>query len=398
MSSSASETESTSAQSTTTLSSTIEERWRVRRWRKIDPPESWWPWGVLPLLGLGFLTWYGMTLFARDDVEASVRDHVQRALAAEGMSWARVEVDGQNVHLRGQLPQAGDDTRALAVAQGALGNTWGGAQDCTIDVTGDFEAPAPPPPPPPPALEWADYRYSLREGVLRLTGSVPDDATKEFVVSRARVLIAPPKIREVIDELRVTGRPAPEAYRAACERGLTVLQQCERGSTSLVSGVFSVHCDVTRATRDPIDTASRASAEGLRIGDVELLVHEDVMACETALDAILRASTINFQVSSAVIAPSNSALLDRIAAAARSCPGTLRIEGHTDGMGTRDSNMTLSDARAASVRIALTQRGLENARLRSQGFGPDRPVAPNTTLEGRARNRRIEIHVVHDGE
>jgi outer membrane protein OmpA-like peptidoglycan-associated protein len=392
---------SSSVRSETSQSTeTVEEHWLIRRWRRVDPPRwDFWPWGLLPLLGLGGVFLYGFTGFAHDDIESTVRDRVRRSLDSQGMNWVRItSVDGQDVTLGGQLPQTGDDERALSVARAAMGPTWAGEKICACTVGGAFEAPAPPPPPPPPAVEWPDWRYSMRDGVLRLTGSVPDEPTHEYVVGRARALVSPPKIREVIDELRVTGRPAPEAFRPACERGLSVLQQCEAGSTTLISGVFAVHCDVTRATHDPIDTAAKAPVNGMRIGDVELLVHEDVMACEAALDAILRSSTITFQISSAIIAQTNNPLLDRVAAAARTCPGTLRIEGHTDGMGSRPANMTLSDARAASVRTALTERGLDATRLRSQGFGPDRPVAPNTTIEGRSRNRRIEIHVVHDGE
>jgi outer membrane protein OmpA-like peptidoglycan-associated protein len=386
-----------------TTTTTVEERWRIRRWRRIDPPtEGFWPWGLLPLAGLAGVFLWGVMPFAKQTVEASVRERVRQVLAAEGMGWVRVEADGQNVMLRGQLPRADDDlrTRALSLAEGAACPTWLGAHDCTLGVRADFEAPPapPPPPPPPPPAEWPDYRFSLREGVLRLTGSVPDEATHAEVLRRAQALVAPPKVREVIDALRVTGRPAPEPFRAVCERGLTVLSGCDAGSASLVSGVFALHCDVTRATRDAVDAAARAPLEGMRLGDVELLVREEVMACEQALDAILRASTINFQINSAVIAPTNGPLLDRVAAAARQCPGILRIEGHTDGSGLRAANMTLSDARAASVRVALSQRGLAEARLRSQGFGPDRPVADNVTVAGRARNRRIEIHVVHDGE
>jgi outer membrane protein OmpA-like peptidoglycan-associated protein len=68
------------------------------------------------------------------------------------------------------------------------------------------------------------------------------------------------------------------------------------------------------------------------------------------------------------------------------------VVGHTDNVGSAESNVTLSRARAAAVVKALTGRFNINAvRLAAQGVGPFAPVATNTTDEGRARNRRVEL-------
>jgi len=68
------------------------------------------------------------------------------------------------------------------------------------------------------------------------------------------------------------------------------------------------------------------------------------------------------------------------------------IEGHTDSIGTHAANLDLSKRRAAAVRDALATRfGVAAARLAAEGFGDARPVAPNATIEGRARNRRVEL-------
>jgi outer membrane protein OmpA-like peptidoglycan-associated protein len=238
----------------------------------------------------------------------------------------------------------------------------------------------------------------MRDGALRLNGEVPDAATREAIVDAARTKVSPPRIREVVDALHVTERAAPSGYLAACLRGLDVLPRCEAGAVALSQGTFSVHCDVTRASVEGVRAAAREPVEGVHLGEVELLVSEEVQACERALETILRASTIEFDINSAVIRATNAPLLDRVAAAARQCPGHLRVEGHTDNVGTLALNLPLSRQRAASVVEALTQRGVEGPRLRAEGFGPTRPLADNASAAGRARNRRIEIHVVHDGE
>jgi OOP family OmpA-OmpF porin len=68
-----------------------------------------------------------------------------------------------------------------------------------------------------------------------------------------------------------------------------------------------------------------------------------------------------------------------------------RIEGHTDSTGSEATNRALSLGRANSVRDYLVQQGVETARISVVGLGPDQPVADNSTNQGRARNRRVEI-------
>ncbi len=68
------------------------------------------------------------------------------------------------------------------------------------------------------------------------------------------------------------------------------------------------------------------------------------------------------------------------------------IEGHTDNVGNAASNLSLSEARAAAVKTALvTDFGLDESRITTQGFGDTKPAVPNATAEGRAQNRRVEI-------
>ena len=70
----------------------------------------------------------------------------------------------------------------------------------------------------------------------------------------------------------------------------------------------------------------------------------------------------------------------------------LSVEGHTDSLLADDFNQKLSERRAAAVKQALvTRHGIVAARLMTQGFGEMRPRAPNDTLAGRARNRRVEL-------
>jgi outer membrane protein OmpA-like peptidoglycan-associated protein len=70
------------------------------------------------------------------------------------------------------------------------------------------------------------------------------------------------------------------------------------------------------------------------------------------------------------------------------------IEGHTDDMGSHQHNDELSGARAKSVMNYLIQRGIAADRLESKGFGKRKPIADNTSAEGRQKNRRVEFHII----
>ena len=72
----------------------------------------------------------------------------------------------------------------------------------------------------------------------------------------------------------------------------------------------------------------------------------------------------------------------------------MRVEGHTDNHGKPKYNKTLSDRRAKAVVRYLIEKGVEPQRLTSEGFGDARPVMPNGTESGRARNRRVELVII----
>ncbi len=71
----------------------------------------------------------------------------------------------------------------------------------------------------------------------------------------------------------------------------------------------------------------------------------------------------------------------------------LDIDGHTDEVGSNESNQTLSDNRAASVREYLISKGVGETRMKSTGYGEEKPIADNKTAAGRAKNRRTEMTV-----
>ncbi len=70
------------------------------------------------------------------------------------------------------------------------------------------------------------------------------------------------------------------------------------------------------------------------------------------------------------------------------------VEGHTDAIGSIPYNQRLSERRANSVADYLSRGGIRRSRLHTVGYGKTRPVATNETADGRAQNRRVELHIL----
>ena len=101
---------------------------------------------------------------------------------------------------------------------------------------------------------------------------------------------------------------------------------------------------------------------------------------------------IEFDTGKATLKPASEKVLGDVLSLLQAQPDwKMKIEGHTDSTGTKASNLTLSQQRAAAVMAWLVEKGVANARLTATGLGDTKPIADNTTDEGRARNRRVEL-------
>ncbi|MDW8361319.1 MAG: OmpA family protein [Myxococcales bacterium] len=118
-------------------------------------------------------------------------------------------------------------------------------------------------------------------------------------------------------------------------------------------------------------------------------VYQNVQVTSTAIRIT---QTIHFEFNRAVIRPESYGILNTVAQVLRDFPDiTVEVQGHTDDRGNDAFNMRLSNARANAVRDYLIGQGIAPHRLTAVGYGETRPIASNSTREGRAANRRVEF-------
>lgn len=121
-----------------------------------------------------------------------------------------------------------------------------------------------------------------------------------------------------------------------------------------------------------------------------VLAKEEQDILKTAFD------NLEFEINSSTIKESSFESLDKLYDLLSEKPDEIKlyISGHTDNTGNPTKNMKLSNDRAESVKKYLVDKGLDPARIITEGFGQTRPVATNNTPQGRQKNRRVEMRII----
>lgn len=115
---------------------------------------------------------------------------------------------------------------------------------------------------------------------------------------------------------------------------------------------------------------------------------EDVAVADIAF------KNLEFETSRAIIKSSSFTSLENLVTILKTNPTyKLRVDGHTDNIGSEASNMTLSENRANAVKTYLTGKGIDASRIVIKAFGESKPIATNDTAAGRQENRRVELEL-----
>jgi len=395
-----------------------------------------WAVGLALVFALGAFGIYGDGMLGASTAraQATLQERASQRLMGVGADWARVTVDGQTAVLAGIAPSEEE----LAIVRGAVRSAvwdggWfiGGITSVRSDDVRIWS----------PRIGAYAWRAEIDTARVRLSGSAPDRVTSNELETFAGALfpshnvvndlITDPMLPgegwaaaargalvmlshlrigqvDLTDfELMVAGVPKDEGSTAAAQRALERLGRTVSATSRIElatvepaaggAGNFGVGVDfVVEPPRDGgvgRDADRRAAIEPIA-APTERPVSGPALDCQARFDAELVGHNITFDLNSAELSRESLPLLEALTVIAMECgPFSLHIEGHTDDTGVTELNQSLSEQRAVAVVDKFAEFGVPRNRLSATGFGAQRPLADNTSLNGRRANRRIEIIV-----
>jgi outer membrane protein OmpA-like peptidoglycan-associated protein len=152
----------------------------------------------------------------------------------------------------------------------------------------------------------------------------------------------------------------------------------------------------TRAARE--SAAKDRALQSKQDLEVKLVIatQEVAKVREDKRGLIVSLSDILFEIGQPKLAPGARDNLVKVGSILTAYPDRqISIEGHTDSVGSDESNQQLSEARAQTVRKTLIEAGVKADRVKAAGFGKSKPIASNSTPQGRQQNRRVEVVVLN---
>lgn len=225
------------------------------------------------------------------------------------------------------------------------------------------------------AADIANARTSL-DAANRLAAAKAKMSEVEFEAQNA-VLSA-----QIANEKILTAQANDEISAGTAQRQTVLLQARER--------------EAQRNAQQAGDARREADASQLRVDSLEAQL-ADLKVKKTERGLVLTLGDVLFDTNQSTLKSSAHGTLDRLAMALREKSGRkVLIEGHTDNVGSDETNQGLSERRAQSVQAALTQRGVARDQTTAIGKGENFPVASNDDANGRQSNRRVELIFTED--
>ncbi len=235
----------------------------------------------------------------------------------------------------------------------------------------------------------ANNDYFDRTGTLTISGS---GFTQTIKVVQKAGMEAPKLVVE--ERTRYVGNEAGSLeYKVTSNIVWKVTEDVEWLTVTPLSGsgdgVLNVkyNANPTRKSR-----SGQIVVESQDLNQTLTIIQERVKPGTIVKDKPLILEGVHFKSGSATIEKESFETLDEMVATMKYYPELIvEIQGYTDNTGSLAINQKLSQARADAVREYLISKGIAGSRMTAKGFGPENPVAPNNTPEGRAQNRRIEF-------
>lgn len=335
----------------------------------------WWP---LALIGLPMLFMLPVLAAKWRFIEVDVANNTSANLHSIGANWANIETfnRGRHVLITGSPPSQADIDQAYAVAKSSKGVD-------EITISPDVKAPP----------EFAKLSASINGKVIELRGEVSSQSEIDSLVTNAKKAVGDGHVKNFLTIGRNTA-PLPNTSNL-----FTLLANNSSGVTGLKANIAMNNLSLEGQANSPIAKSILESDlneryKGQIITKLSIKSPPPIKRniCQELVNELLNNSEIRFETAKAIIKADSFELLNNIKSVAERCPKTsFEIAGHTDITGNLEFNMSLSQARAQAVLDHLVGLGLDDTQFRAIGYGPKQAIADNSTVEGRAQNRRIEF-------
>lgn len=233
--------------------------------------------------------------------------------------------------------------------------------------------------------------FSVYAQPVIIEGAVPNENTKQEILSKLYTTYG----REnVVDRIQIRQVTASAGWSNTVSNVINEdLKKVRQGKLTVKGADIQLRGKVSNPVQIQETTAKFQSLipTNYRL-NTQLSVNQIE---QQIIDAALKNRIIEFESGSAVLAASGIQILDEMVSALSKVGGKkVRIIGHTDSSGDANKNLVLSQQRAEAVRAYLIEKNIPAQFLNTEGLGASKPVADNTTAEGRKKNRRIEFEVL----
>ncbi len=386
---------------------------------------------ILGLILLAVLTFFCFKNNAQTIKQALLQEantHYQ----SEGMHWVKTDLQGQGSEMKrimileGTAPSQELKERAEEIARNVQGIA---AVQNDIEVSTHITAQTPPKHIKKPIQTDkqkltkktntpSPYELNITkdsEGMVIMTGYVPNKQTKQALVTQANNLFMPVN---VIDSLQIA-EGAPKNWEKNALLSLEKLQALEYGKSSISDS--HIHFEgliESQAQHDKWIENIKAHLEGDYSSNFDVNVKQEIKnspkkviakkehtakkepkklsaaSCQKSLTDVMKHHKIHFNYNKATINKDSYKLMNQIIKIAKECPtAKIIIGGHTDSIGSYEYNKVLSQKRANSVKDYMVKKGVKSDRLQAIGYGERKPITSNMEKAGRAKNRRIEFTI-----
>jgi len=224
-----------------------------------------------------------------------------------------------------------------------------------------------------------------------IEGVVPNEKTKAEILAKAYSTYGQ---QNIVDQIQVRQVAAPNDWSNTVTNVITDdLKKVKQGNLT----IKGTEIELTGKLSNPEEIqTTQVKFQSLTPANFRLNTRLSVNQAEQQIiDAALKNRIIEFESGSAVLAASGIQILEEMTVALKRVGGKkVKILGHTDSSGDAQKNILLSQQRADAVKTYLINKNIPAESLTTEGLGSNKPVADNTTAEGRKKNRRIEFEVL----